>query len=111
MSGRTRLIVGNWKMNLGPRDAAALAASLCEFSGALKRSEAWIAPPFVSLAAVAEKTKGSALRLGAQNVHWKSQGAYTGEISTGMLQELGCTFALAGHSERRQHFFEDNELV
>src|SRR5690625_3226308 len=67
--------------------------------------------PFISVPAVAEAFKGSYFKTGAQNVHTEESGAYTGETSAAMLKDAGCTYVLAGHSERRELFHEDNELV
>src|SRR5207253_10726357 len=70
-----------------------------------------IAPPFTALEPVREAIAGTAIRLGAQNVHWEPKGAFTGEISVAMLHEAGCTHVIIGHSERRQYFGETNETV
>ena len=107
----THLLVGNWKMNLGAAKARELAAHFLPLSRSLKRSQIWFTPPFASLGAVAEVIKGSNARLGAQNVHWAESGAFTGEVSVGMLRECGCSYAITGHSERRHVFGETSELV
>ena len=108
---RTPLIAGNWKMH-GTRDeAVALARALAETVGRVTGREVAIAPPFTALEPVAREIAGTQIRLGAQNVHWEPKGAYTGEISTAMLREAGCTYVIIGHSERRQHFGETDETV
>jgi triosephosphate isomerase (TIM) len=106
-----RLLVGNWKMNLGLSKAQELATQFLPLSKNLKRSEIWFTPPFTSIGVVAQAIKGSSVRLGAQNVHWAENGAFTGEVSVGMLRECGCSYALTGHSERRHVFGETSELV
>jgi len=70
-----------------------------------------IAPPFPSLAAAAEAVQGSRIRISAQNMHWESEGAYTGEVSAGMLLAAGCSDVIIGHSERRQYFGETDQTV
>ena len=108
---RTPLIAGNWKMH-GTRDeAVALARALAETVGRAPGREVAIAPPFTALEPVAREIAGTQIRLGAQNVHWEPKGAYTGEISTAMLREAGCTYVIIGHSERRQLFGETDETV
>ena len=108
---RTPLIAGNWKMH-GTRDeAVALARALAETIGRVPGREVTIAPPFTALEPVGREIAGTQIRLGAQNVHWEPKGAYTGEISTAMLREAGCTYVIIGHSERRQLFGETDETV
>jgi triosephosphate isomerase (TIM) len=109
---RRPLVAGNWKMFKGPTEARKLALELRNgILGRREGAEVVLCPPFVSLAAVAEIIHGSPLRLGAQNVHWESQGAWTGEIAAAMLRDAGCTSVIIGHSERRQHFGETNVTV
>ena len=74
-------------------------------------AEAVICPPFTDLYAAADKLKGTAVKLGAQNMHWEEKGAFTGEISPLMLKEIPCDYVIIGHSERRQYFAETDETV
>ena len=111
---RKRIVAGNWKMHMGFRDGAALAREILEGIG--KRGgdpvcEVVLMPPFVTLPAVMEVIAGSAVACGAQDLFYEESGAYTGEISGGMLAELGVRYVLAGHSERRHVMGEGNELV
>ncbi len=109
---RPPLIAGNWKMNGLLREARDLAAGLRRELGDLNGDpEVVVCPPFLALGAVREALDGSRLGLGAQDVHWEAKGAYTGEVSTAMLREVGCTAVLLGHSERRHIMGETNEMV
>jgi len=104
------IIIGNWKMNLLAPQASNLAAGLAELTRNLKNSQVWIAPALTALPEAAAACSGSALRVGAQNVHWSENGAFTGEVSVSMLKEKGASFAIIGHSERRHVFGESSEL-
>ncbi|MBA3004644.1 MAG: triose-phosphate isomerase [Desulfurivibrio sp.] len=108
---RIPLIAGNWKMHTSLAEAKVLAGAVVSACKGLTDREVMIAPPFTSLAAVAEVVRGSQVRLAGQNVCWEEQGAFTGEIAPGMLRELGCTMAIIGHSERRQIFGESDALI
>jgi triosephosphate isomerase len=107
---RTPFIAGNWKMYKTVEEAVALVRELRAALDGLEGCDVAICPPFTALAAVREALAGSAIGLGAQNVHWKDEGAFTGEISPSMLKGL-CDYVIIGHSERRQHFGETDEMV
>jgi len=105
------LLAGNWKMNLGPTHARSYAAQLKEAIQPLSKTDVWVAPATISAAVVAEELKGTALQVGAQNTHWADSGAFTGETSPLFLKDIGATFTLTGHSERRQFFGETSETT
>ena len=107
---RIPIIAGNWKMNKTAPEAAELARRLRPELEALTEVELVLCPPFTALAAVAEALRGSRLGVGAQNMHWEESGAFTGEVSPGMLEGL-CQYVILGHSERRQYFGETDETV
>ena len=108
---RKPIVVGNWKMHKDHREAAALAAEVVSAVGDSDSVETVICPTFASLQSVAGAVDGSSVQLGAQNVHWATQGAFTGEISAWMLKEIGCRYVIVGHSERRTLFGETNADV
>ncbi len=109
---RRPLVAANWKMNLLPREGAALARELLpkirEEAGFV---DVVLCPPYPGLAAVADVLEDGAVGLGAQNSHWEESGAYTGEVSPRMLLTLACQWVILGHSERRQLFGETDEGV
>ena len=105
------LLIGNWKMNLGPQHAASFARELRSKTPALTQTQVWVTPPTVSLSATIAELAGCSIVVGAQNVHWASSGAFTGETSPYFLREIGATFSLLGHSERRTYFGETSEQV
>jgi triosephosphate isomerase len=108
---RKPIIAGNWKMNKTAAQSRALASELNSAVTGLTGAEIVVCPTFTSLAAVADAIRGSNIQLGAQNVHWEKDGAFTGEIAPSMLTELGVQYVVVGHSERRQFFGETNETV
>jgi len=108
---RTPLIAGNWKMYKTASEAVVLARAVVKSLFPSDGSEVVICPPFTALAAVGQVIAGSRVGLGAQDLHWAKEGAYTGEVSAEMLRDLGCCYAIVGHSERRQYFGETDENV
>lgn len=107
---RTPIIAGNWKMNNTIKEALELVESIKSYE--LKEGvEAVLCTPFTALKDVKEATKNTNIKIGAQNMHWEENGAYTGEISPIMLKELGVEYCIIGHSERRQYFNETDENV
>ena len=108
---RTWIVAGNWKMHNTIGESIALAQAIKEGTTDIKNGEVVIAPPFTSLYSVGEIIKGSLVSLGAQNMHYEDKGAFTGEIAPGMLKDIGCTYVIIGHSERRKYFHEqDNDV-
>jgi triosephosphate isomerase len=110
---RLKLIAGNWKMNLNRTEAVALAAGIVKKAGQARDVQLLICPPSVYLAAVEEVVRNSPVALGAQNMFHEPNGAYayTGEISAAMLLDVGATFVVLGHSERRHILGESDEDV
>ena len=107
---RKPIIAGNWKMHLTLKEAVALVRQLrtsCESSAV----EVVVCPPFTALHAVAKALNGSLIGVGAQDLYWEPQGAFTGEVSPAMLADTGCRYVIIGHSERRTLFGETDETV
>lgn len=111
MMARIPVIAGNWKMFKTQKETAEMLKALREEVDNLKGVEVVVCPTFTSLAAAAAALKGSTIALGAQNVHYEDEGAFTGELSTGMLLDAGCSHVIIGHSERRQYFNETDDLL
>ncbi len=111
MKQRKRIIAGNWKMNKGVSESQALAEDIKRDLAECSEVEVVLCPPFTSLSVVADTLGDTAIKFGAQNMHWENSGAYTGEISAMMLRSLYCHFVILGHSERRSYFSETDEVV
>ncbi len=107
---RKPIIAGNWKMNKTPAEAEQLVTELIPLVKDAK-CDVVVCPPYVDLAVVANLLSGTNIKLGAQNIHWAPKGAFTGEVSADMLLAMGVSYAIVGHSERRQYFGETNETV
>lgn len=108
---RTPLVAGNWKMNTVVREARDLASGVASGLAGIAGVDVVLCPPFTTLAEVGRVLGGSPVELGAQDLHWEPRGAYTGEISAEMLWDLGCTYVIVGHSERRRLLGEVDEAV
>jgi triosephosphate isomerase len=111
MSNRKPLIAGNWKMHKTGSQAVEAADRLKSLVAGAKDVDIMIAPTYTALYQVAQTLKGSAIALGAQDLYWEEQGAFTGKISSEMLVDAGCSHVIIGHSERRQFFGETDETV
>jgi triosephosphate isomerase (TIM) len=108
---RRTMVAGNWKLNLGPRAGADLAAAIqSRLAGSRPRGEVLVCPPYVTIPAVAPFAQGAPLLLGAQDCSDQAEGAFTGQVAAGMLAEAGCTHVIVGHSERRQYQRETDDL-
>jgi triosephosphate isomerase len=108
---RTPFVVGNWKLNKTINEALALVTELKNQLGAVKGVAVGVAPPFTALSAVAKRLEGSAIATCSQDCFWETSGAFTGEVSAPLLADAGVTWAIVGHSERRQFFGDTNESV
>jgi triosephosphate isomerase (TIM) len=109
---RKKVIAGNWKMNKDVNEAVSfvkeLKTKVTEFP---ENVDVIICPPFVALASINEIVKDTKIGLGAQNMHFEEEGAYTGEVSAKMLKSAGCKYVILGHSERRTYFHETDEMI
>lgn len=108
---RRPLIAGNWKMHTTVQEAQQLASAVAQSAAKVSGRDVMVAPPYTALAAVGSVLSGSEVMLGAQNVHWEEKGAFTGEISAAMLEDVGCVMAIVGHSERRHVFGETDFMI
>ena len=108
---RRALLAGNWKMHMNIAQAVELAQAVAKAGSGCADRDVMIAPPFTSLASVAQALKGSNVLLASQNIAWEAQGAFTGEIAPPMLTDIGVRMAIIGHSERRQIFLEDDAMI
>lgn len=108
---RTPLMAGNWKMYKTAAETTAFFEAFRTLVAQTDSRDIVICPPFVNLPAAVEATKGSKIGIGGQNLYWKDEGAFTGEVSGPMLKAAGATWVIVGHSERRQYFGETDETV
>ncbi len=111
MKSRKLVIAGNWKMYKTVGEAVALSRLLKRDLAEVKAADLIVCPTFTALKTVSDEIANSNLRLGAQNMHWEKEGAFTGEISAAMLRDVFCQFVIIGHSERRQFFGETDDSV
>ena len=108
---RKKLIAANWKMYKDPAQTKEFFRDFLPLVTKHDRDEIVVCPPYIDLHAAIESAKDSLVAVGAQNVYWKTEGAFTGEISPTMLVAVGCTHVIIGHSERRQYFAETDDTV
>src|SRR4029077_1498156 len=108
---RKKLIAGNWKMYKNPDETQTFFREFLPLVAGHTRDEIVICPPYIDLCAAVQATMGTNVAIGAQDLYWEKEGAYTGEICPAMLLDLGCAHAIIGHSERRQYFGETDDIV
>ncbi len=109
---RRLVIAGNWKMHKVPSETGVFVRELVmDLGNGQLPLDVIVAPPFVCLPSAVAAARGTSIEVAAQTLHWEDQGAYTGEVSGGMLTDLGCRYVIIGHSERRQYFGETEETV
>jgi triosephosphate isomerase len=108
---RKKLIAANWKMYKTPEETAAFFSEFLPLVAGHDRDEMAVCPPFIDLQTAVKAAGGSNVAIGAQNMHWEMEGAFTGEISAGMLTSIQVTHVIIGHSERRQYFNETDDTV
>jgi triosephosphate isomerase (TIM) len=108
---RRYLIAGNWKMNKTAVEGQTLVAEIVKTVGTVSKVDIVVCPPYTGIQLAAAGLQGSSVKLGAQNCHTEASGAYTGEVSAGMLRASGCDYVILGHSERRQYFAESDAFI
>ncbi|MDR0660168.1 MAG: triose-phosphate isomerase [Prevotellaceae bacterium] len=108
---RTKIVVGNWKMNTTVKEGIQLAKAVAAASSNVNGVKLIVAPPFTHLTLVKEALKGSNVELSAQNCANKESGAYTGEVAAKMVASTGATYVILGHSERREYYGETSEIL
>ena len=108
---RKKLIAANWKMYKTPDETRDFFRNFLPLVADHSRDEMVVCPPFVDLPAAVDAAKGANVSVGGQDMHWQKEGAFTGEVSAGMLLAVGCTHVIIGHSERRQYFGETDDTV
>ena len=108
---RTPFVAGNWKMHKTLGEARELVRGIRQQLKPDLKVNVAVCPPFTLLHAIGQEIEGTPIRLGAQNVNWEAQGAFTGDISAAMLRDAGCTYVIIGHSERRHVFGETNQTL
>ena len=104
-------MAGNWKMYKTPSETVTFFQKFLPLVAEVTRLEIVICPPFVNIPAAAEACRGTRIQIGAQNLYWAAQGAFTGEVSPGMLVSAGCQWVIVAHSERREYFGETEETA
>ncbi len=108
---RQPIIAGNWKMFKTNAEAGEFISSFKSMVHGVTYCEIVLCPPFTALSYLARELEGTDIALGAQNMHWEEQGAFTGEVSPLMLKAAGCKYVILGHSERREYFQETDEII
>jgi triosephosphate isomerase (TIM) len=108
---RRHVIAGNWKMFKTPAETRAFFAAFNSLVADVNDCDIVIAPPAIDIPTAVEATRGAHIAIASQNIYWEKEGAFTGEISAGMVAEAGCRYAIIGHSERRHIFGETSEMV
>jgi len=108
---RKKVMAANWKMHKNPDQTRAYLRDFLPMVAGHSRDEVVVCPPYIDLCVAVEASRASNVNIGAQDLFWEKEGAYTGEICPGMLLDIGCTHVIIGHSERRQYFGETDDMV
>src|SRR5712664_1226025 len=108
---RKKVMAANWKMNKNPNQTGDFFRDFLPMVAGHTRDEIVVCPPYIDLYVAIEAARGSNVAIGAQDLYWEKEGAYTGEICPSMLLDIGCTHVIIGHSERRQYFGETDDMV